>query len=164
MKVTEREQMKLRVNLNVVLVFGFAREQSHTSSHCGMVFSFVRREWIGTRTTPSCLISRFVSFTIPRQGARSNGWYPFTWLGACWTIRAPRATSSRGLACDEVSSPGRLFNLPMFSWLITVCICLSRRRLPPYYGYTVWNVMRDRCEGELTPRVIDDIKGDHVCD
>ena len=137
---------------------------SPTLAVSGMVSSFVKREWIGIGATPNCLISRFVSLSIPRQGARSNSWYPFTWLGACWTIPAPRATSSRGLAGDEVGSPGRLFNLPMFSWLIAVCICLSRRWLPRYYGYTVWNAMRDRCEGELTPRVIDDIKGDHVCD
>ena len=76
----------------------------------------------------------------------------------------PEGFSLKALADDEGGSLGRLFNLPMFSWLIPVCICLSRRRLPPYYGYTVWNAMQDRCEDELTPPVIDDINGDHVCD
>lgn len=46
LKVTEREQMKLRVSLNVLLVFGFAREQSHTSSLWnGFLFRYARMNW-----------------------------------------------------------------------------------------------------------------------
>ena len=43
------------------------------------------------------------AFSIPRQGARSNSWYPFTWLGACWTIPAPRGR--RGWLPGEAVQP-----------------------------------------------------------
>ena len=155
LKVTEREQMKLRVSLNVLLVFGFAREQSHTSSLWnGFLFRYARMNWDSSHSylldITTCLpfypktrraIQQLISLLMTRSVLNDTS-SPGNLV--------PRAGGRRGWLPGEAVQP------PMFSWLIAVCICLSRRRLPPYYGYTVWDA--------ITPRVIDDINGDHVCD
>lgn len=94
---------------------------SPTLAVSGMVSSFVTREWIGIGATPNCLISRFVSLSIPRQGARSNSWYPFTWLGACWTIPAPRATSSEGWRATRLAPRGGCST----SYVLLINCCLD---------------------------------------
>lgn len=148
LKVTEREQMKLRVSLNVLLVFGFAREQSHTSSLWnGFLFRYARMNWDSSHSylldITTCLpfypttrraIQQLISLHMTRSVLNDTS-SPGNLV--------PRAGGRRGWLPGEAVQP------PMFSWLIAVLHLFEQEAIA-----TVLRVYCMRCDARQVWRRI----------